>query len=311
MKYRHVFWALILIAIGVLFMLNNFGVIEFGFFTFMSLWPLILILWGISILPIRDVYKITALVAVLALTAIFFQRLTENSFWRDSPFIHFNHRNWNDYTEDETTYNYQPQNLSVPFDSLTTKGMLKLEAAAGNFNIAGVTSDFLSFEKTGDIGNYSLTTSDSDGIKMITLALEKAGVRHNIKENKVDIRLNQQPKWDLDMDIGAAEINMDLRDYLIDTITIDAGASAIEIQVGDKSPFTMMTFNAGASSIKVDVPKTSGCQIHSESYMVSKEFEGFTKKGGGVYETPNFASAQKKVKIVVKTAVSKIEVNRY
>jgi hypothetical protein len=113
------------------------------------------------------------------------------------------------------------------------------------------------------------------------------------------------------MEIGAAEINMDLRDYLIDTITIDAEASAIEIQIGDKSPSTMMTFNAGASSIKVDIPRKSGCQIHSESYLVSKEFEGFTKKGGGVYETPDFANSQKKVKIVVKTAVSKIEVNRY
>lgn len=311
MKYRHVFWALILIAIGVLFMLNNFGVIEFGFFTFMSLWPLILILWGISILPIRDIYKITALVTVLALTTIFFQRLTENSFWRDSPFIHFNHRDWNDYTEDETTYNYQPQNLSVPFDSLTTKGMLKLEAAAGNFNIAGVTSDFLSFEKTGDIGNYSLTTDDRNGTKMLTLALEKVSGTQNIQENKVDIRLNQSPRWDLDIDIGIAELNMDLRDYNIDTMAIKAGASSIEIQIGDKSPYTLMTFNAGASSITVDLPKTSGCQITSESYMVRKEFDGFNKMGGGVYETPNFASAQKKVKIIVKTAVSKIEVNRY
>ena len=311
MKFRHVFWAFILIAIGILFMLNNFGVLEFGFRTLWGLWPLILILWGISILPIKDLFKIIALVAVLAFTVIFFNRLTDHGSW-----MHFNHfRNFNngdwDEDEDSTTYNYQPQNLSVPYDSTVSKGCLKLDAAAGNFNIEGITSDFLSFNKTGDIGNYSLTTNDEKGCKKINLSLEKSGIRHSVKDNKVDIKLNDKPSWNLDLDIGAAEITMDLRDYKIDTTNIDAGASAIAIKVGDKSPLTVMTFSAGASSIKVGVPKESGCQIRSETFMVSKEFDGFTKTENGVYQTPNFSTSKNKVMLIVKTAVSKIEITRY
>ena len=119
MKYRHVFWAFILIAIGILFMLNNFGVLEFGFRTLWSLWPLILILWGISILPIKDGIKIAALAVVLALTVIFFNRISERSSWfHFHNFRGFSDKDWED-DEDTTTYNYQPQNLSVPFDSLT------------------------------------------------------------------------------------------------------------------------------------------------------------------------------------------------
>jgi hypothetical protein len=312
MKYRHVFWAIVLIAIGVLFMLNNFGVIEFGFWAFWSLWPLILILWGISILPIRDSIKVIALVAVLALTVIFFERLSENSFLRHIPFRHWEGNNWQDEgSTDEEPGNYQPQNLSVPLDSALTKGVLELEAAAGNFNIEGTTSDFLSFSKTGDIGDYSLTTNDEGQRKRIVLSLEKSGIRHNVDQNKVDIKLNQKPSWNLDLDIGAAEINMDLRDYKIDSTTINAGASSIKIQVGDKAPVSVLSFNAGASSITVDVPRASGCQITSESFMVSKEFSGFTKTGNGIYQTDNFKTSPNKVMIVVKTAVSKIEVNRY
>ncbi len=311
MKYRHVFWAILLITIGVLFMLNNFGVIEFGFVALWSLWPLILILWGISILPIRDGIKITALVAVLALTVIFFNRLTENSFW--DRFDFHTHRdfdrNW-DYDDQGNTYNYEPQNLSVPLDSTIPKGILNLEAAAGKFNIEGVTTDFLSFNKTGDIGNYSLTTNDERGKKVIRLALEKAGIRHNMNENKVDIRLNQSPSWNLDLDIGAAEIDMDLRDYLIDSTSINAGASSIDIKIGERNPLTTLVFNAGASSISIEIPRSSGCQITSESFMVSKEFDGFNKTGNGLYETPNFKEAPNKIRIVIKTAVSKIEVTR-
>ena len=311
MKYRHVFWAIILITIGILFMLDNFRVLDFNFFALISLWPLILILWGISILPINDTVKIIALIIVLAITGIFFNRLTEKPFWN-----HFNHyRGYNDIDwdeeEDTTTYNYQPQNLSVPQDTLVQKGVLQLQAAAGNFYLQGITSDFLSFNKTGEIGNYSLTTNDENGRKKVTLSLEKSVIRHTINDNKVDIKLSDRPSWNLDFDIGAAEITMDLRDYKIDTTTIDAGASSIEIQIGSKTPLTVMTFNAGASSIKVDIPKESGCQIKSESFMVSKEFDGFTKTANGIYQTANYGSAKNKVMLIVKTAVSKIEITRY
>ena len=312
MKYRHVFWAFILIAIGILFMLNNFGVLEFGFRTLWNLWPLILILWGISILPIRDGVKIIGLVGVLVLTVIFFNRISDRSPWFHVHNFHgFSNRNWDDEEDSTSTSNYQPQNLSVPYDSLTGKGELKLEAAAGNFNLQGVTSDFLTFNKTGDIGNYSITTTNENGRKQINLSLEKSGIRHSVNENKVDIKLSDKPSWNLNFDIGAAEIKMDLRDYKIDTTNIDAGASSINIKIGEKNPLTVMTFNAGASSIKVDIPKASGCQIKSESFMISKEFEGFTKKGDGIYQTENFATGKNKIFLTVKTAISKIEINRY
>jgi hypothetical protein len=311
MKYRHVFWAFILIAVGLLFMLNNFGVLEFGFHTLFNLWPLILILWGISILPIRDVVKVIALVVVLAVTVIFFNRISEKSSWfHIHNFRGFTDKDWDD-DEDSTTYNYQPQNLSVPYDSVIGKGLLHLDAAAGNFNIQGITSDFLTFNKTGDIGNYSLTTSNESGRKKITLSMEKSGIRHSVKENDVEIKLNDKPSWNLAFEIGAAEINMDLRDYKIDTTTIDAGASSINIKIGDKNPVTFMTFNAGASSIKVEIPKESACQVKSESFMISKDFEGFTKKGDGIYQTDNFKSGKNKVFLTIKSAISKIEITRY
>jgi hypothetical protein len=313
MKYRHVFWAILLIAIGVLFILNNFGVFDFGWRALWSLWPLILILWGISILPIKDWIKITGLVLVLAFTVTFFNRLTQHSPW----FVFHNHGgdswdwNWEEEDSDTITHNYRDQNLTVPFDSLSRKGVLRLIAAAGNFNLNGVTSDFLDFKKKGDIGNYSLTTADNNGVKTIDLTMEKNRIRHSVKENTVDIKLTDKLPWDLDFDIGAAEITLDLRDYRIDTVNVDAGASSINFKIGEKNPATHMSFNAGAASITVEIPKTSGCQVVSESFMVSKNFEGLDKKSDGHYETPDFAVSKNKIYITVKTALSKISISRY
>jgi hypothetical protein len=314
MKYKHLFWAIILISIGILFMLGNFGIIHFNWFTFWRLWPLILIFWGIAILPMKDIFKLVLLIVTVLLTIIFFNRIEETRPWYFNFHRGFNDGDfklWDSDSDEGSTYNYKDQNLLVPFDSLAVKGILNLDAAAGNFAISGSTHDFLAFSKSGDIGNYELTSSDQKGIKTITLKMNEGSVRHNIKKNSVDIRLNVKPTWNLDLNIGAAEMNLDLSEYKIDTAQFNAGASSIEIRLGDKNPLTVVNFDAGASSITVKVPKTSGCQVSSESFMISKEFDGLEKTSDNVYQSPAFTSNRNKIFITVKTAISKIRIERY
>ena len=254
------------------------------------------------------------LIASIALAILFFNRIDETRPW------YFNFRDdygdhrfkfWDSERDNEVTYNYKAQNLTVPFDSLSRKGILNLDAAAGNFSISDTTNDFLAFSKKGDIGNYELTSRDENGIKNISLKMSEGTVRRNIRKNSVDIRLNSAPAWNLDLSIGAAEMDLDLSEYRIDTAEFNAGASSIDLKIGDKNPVTVIDFDAGASSITVKVPKTSGCRVSSESFMVSREFEGLEKTGENVYQSPGFATSTKKVFITVKTAISKIRIERY
>lgn len=309
MKYRHVFWAIILIAIGVLFMLDNLNVLDFGFWKFLSLWPLILILWGVSILPVKDWIKVVSLVLILALTVVFYPRITTQP-WFDvhgcSRHVHI------DRSDDETdTTAYQPQNLSVPFDSTVTASELKLQAAAGKYNVEGMTSDMLSFNKRGDIGDYSLTTTSEGTKKRISLEIDDDNRNHSLDNNRVDIRLTDRTPWNLDLDIGAAEVLLDLREYRVDTLKLQAGAAAIRIKAGEKSPAMNMEFNAGAASIAVEVPKASGCRVKSESFLVTKEFEGFKNMGDGIYQTENYETAPNKIQFTLQSAFAKIEIRRY
>ena len=312
MKYKHLFWGLILIAIGMLFILNNFGAIHFNWFSFWRLWPVILLFWGITILPVKDLVKYVLLGIVIVSMFLIINRLPEGRPW----FWHFHHPDnsfrweWDD-EDNGTTKTFSEQNLSVPFDSLSTKGILSLDAAAGNFKMNGPTDEFMAFTKNGDIGNYELTTKDITGGKKITLKLQEGTSRHSIRKNEVNIRLNPKPAWNLDLNIGAAAADFDLSDYKIDTANFSAGASSMEVKLGDLNPKTVLEFNAGASSIHVRVPKTSGCQVTSESFLVSKSLDGFENKGNHIYQTPNFNNTKSKIYITIKTAVSSIEVERY
>ena len=73
MKFSNLFWALILIAIGLLFLFSNFGWVDFNWSSIWRLWPLVLIFWGISILPVRDLVKSILVIGIIAISFIFFK----------------------------------------------------------------------------------------------------------------------------------------------------------------------------------------------------------------------------------------------
>jgi hypothetical protein len=314
MKYKHLFWSIILISIGMLFLLGNLGYIHFSWISFWKLWPVVLIIWGISILPIKDLFKFILLILTIVAAIFIFNRMPSHRPWYfdfDKEFSDKDFKDWDSENEDGTTYNLRDQNLSVPFDSLSNKGILRLDAAAGNFEIKDTTPDFLAFSKTGDIGNYELTTNDKSGVKEIALKMKEGTIRHKMNKNNVIIKLNNKPTWNLFFDIGAAAVDLNLSQYKVDTAEFDAGATSLNIKLGEKSAMTVLDFDASASSITVEVPRNSGCKVVSESVMASKEFADLEKVADHTYQSKGYAIAKNKVLINVNTAISKIRIERY
>lgn len=66
MDYKKVFWGVFLIVIGILFILKQAGIIYFHIFHILQLWPVLLLYWGISMLPAKNRTKI-----ILTLVSLF------------------------------------------------------------------------------------------------------------------------------------------------------------------------------------------------------------------------------------------------
>lgn len=66
MKFDKIIWGLLLIIAGLLWILNNTGFIDINFNHVIRLWPLLLIFWGITILPVRDYLKTIFLILIIA-----------------------------------------------------------------------------------------------------------------------------------------------------------------------------------------------------------------------------------------------------
>ena len=69
---QSIIWAVILIVIGTLFLLNNFGLISgFSLYRLLSLWPILLIAIGLDLILGRENRYISYLIATGALVAAF------------------------------------------------------------------------------------------------------------------------------------------------------------------------------------------------------------------------------------------------
>ena len=116
----------------------------------------------------------------------------------------------------------------------------------------------------------------------------------NNYKNSVEMSLNPKPEWELNFDIGAASMDLDLTPYKINKLDIDMGAAALNVKFGDLADVSRFKIDAGASDIDILIPESVGCEIKSDAALSSRNYEGFTKIKKNLYRTENFDSAAKR-----------------
>lgn len=103
MDYKKVFWGVIFILIGLLFVLKNLDILNFSWYQFLNLWPLLLVLWGIALLPIKGFVKLILSLAMVVLGIYLVNRYDSGSwfeFYGPRAHRHYEKRDWRDTRRD-------------------------------------------------------------------------------------------------------------------------------------------------------------------------------------------------------------------
>lgn len=312
MNYKKVFWGVVLVVLGILLILKNTGVIFFSWHAIWQLWPLLLILWGISMIPIKDYLKLIISLVILFGSIGFYY--TQKDKLDDGFDIHWKWDKDNDefITDDDTTGYLGNQVLQESWDSTIRTAVLEFDAAAGAFTLDGTTAQLIEFNKKGTLGTYSMEIEKVGDSSVINMDMHGKGETHlKGHGDKAWVKLNPNPDWIFNLDVGAASLNMDLSNYKVKEFNLDGGASSVEIKLGKLQDVSRINFETGASSIKIMVPKESSCEVKSNTFMTSRHFEGFTKVGKGLYRSDNYNEKQPKIYIELESAISSLEIIRY
>jgi len=307
MKNSNLFWGGILVALGVIFILSNFDYLNFNWWGIFKLWPMLLVLIGVTLLPIKNAKKIVLTLILLAVTITLL--LTNTSLYQGRSYRY----SWNFGDNDDYVQEYKrsDQSFFEPYSTDIEEATLDIEAVAGEFIIRGNTDNLVDFRQDGNIGPYVFSTNKDGNHQYLKFEMQNSHFRVKRLINDVDLQLNEKPVWNISLECGAAKIDLDLSKCKTRNIDIQGGASSTHLKLGSLYAKTNVKVESGASSITIAIPEDAGCELTTQTVLSSKNFDGFTRLERGLYQTDNFENAQNKIYIDIEAAVTSLKIRRY
>ncbi|HEY1025952.1 MAG TPA: hypothetical protein VGE26_12350, partial [Sphingobacteriaceae bacterium] len=223
------------------------------------------------------------------------------------------HFEWNDNDGEEVSKATRRNSFSEPFISSIQKAELNISGGATSYNLSDSTTNLFDAEIAQRFGKYSLTKSSRDSMEVLHFKMNgKQRIRSgsNFRTNKATLRLNSNPVWNINVEMGAGKTDFDLSQFKVANLALKGGAASFEVKLGDLHN-TDVNVETGVAEVELSVPSGVGCRIEVETGLSSKDFAGFTKQDDGSYITENYASSVKKINILMKGGVSDFKVRRY
>lgn len=319
MKLDRVIWGVVLLFIGSVLLLDNFNVIEFYWSNVWKFWPVFLIIIGVNILFNRNnsqtgnIISLGIVVVTLCFLFVKGQDKPEGRWWsnvRDNIHIDMD-------DEDSQNVGTNKSSFAEPFTvgDDVKKNVLEISGGGTSFELKGNSDSLFLAHVNKKNNNFGLTKIASDSVNTLIFKTRDKNRRSKWSSgngtNKVDLYLNTRPIWEMELRLGAGELDFDLTDYKVRTLNFDGGAASIDFKIGNLLPITDINIKTGVADVKISVPETSGCRIKSKTGLSSKDFKGFKLISDGVYETENYQSSTKKVFINFDGGLSNFEVTRY
>jgi hypothetical protein len=293
------FWPIILIGAGIIFLLSNLGVITGNPWPIIwNLWPVLLIVIGLDILFGRRSMLgglIGAALALLLVIGVIFLLILQPNL----PGLSFG---GNDL---HVSHN------SAPLGSVQSAGVSIDYGSGSNRLYALGDSDQLVDANINYYGNLTFDVSASNNQATIQIDSHNSGVFFGTfgGGEKQDIGLNTRPVYDLNLSLGSGGADLDLSKLNMSGGRIDVGSGSVALRLPSTGKFTLR-IDGGSGSLNIRVPSSLALRVEydhgSGGFSASSRLKTF---GDGVFETDGFSAAQNAITLVVNGGSGSISVS--
>jgi hypothetical protein len=294
---RGLFWPLLLITIGLVFLLVNFGVVPgVTALSLLNLWPLLLILAGVDI-AIGRRWPLAALGIDIAVIALGLVLLSTQPAVLGGPFFVF----------DGSVVGERDVSVAR---QIATSLSLDINGGAGRFRIGGGSAVLVEAHSDNDDLRLRRSTFDSGG-QHADVRIDQSGRRVGGVTTDVETRIASDVSTILSLDGGAGEFIVDLRDVMTRSAELNVGAASLTLTLPKPGPDANVTIdvNAGASSIVVEVPDGVEARVETKGAILTlRSSNPRVAVSGGAAETQGYGSAKARVTVRVTAGASSISV---
>jgi predicted membrane protein len=313
--------AIFLILLGLIFLLNNFGVLPWSVWSILwRFWPIIFILWGLQAIFGRSRFSRLIVGLISLIVVLFILALVVSA----------NNQQINDWVK-----RYLPS-----WD--TTKVLRQGEKVETKKSIASTEYPTVSKRTVkAELGLGKLVLNDSTEAVIANLVAKHSttfGVpkfEHSLSGQNLEVELSQSDKFggwfngfselryelslgmpelltDLDLELGTGAAELKLKTLRVDKVTIEVGTGSVDVDFSAASvPTSEIKLAVGTGSIAIRLPKEVGLAIKHEVGLGGFSVDNNKLKGDGEYKTSNYDTATVKVAIRGEVGTGSISVERY
>ena len=293
------FWPIVLIGAGVIFLLNNLGVIQGNPWSVIwRLWPILLIALGLEILIGRSGAAgsiISAVLGLLVVGGVLWILIARPAL----PGLNVNFNG--ELKTDQIEYalkDVRSANVSIGFST----GTNELRALT--------TSDKLIEGTIRHYGTLQFDPSDSGSQANIRLRTGDVSISTPFggSEERWEVALNPNVAYELDLNMGVGQSTIDLSKLTVTGGRLDAGVGTTDLMLPSKGRFTL-NIDGGVGTIRIHAPGKIALRVEVDTGIGSFNPGGRLRSiGGDTYETEGFGSAENAITLRVKVGVGTISV---
>jgi hypothetical protein len=332
-RHRSLFWPIVLISLGVIWLLGNLGVFTSANLRVLGqLWPLILIIIGLELLIGRNSPALSVLIGIGGVVLLFVLMLIGPSMgWAED--VQVKTESFSEPVGDATSARVS-LNLGVA-DTTITPLSDSTDLISADLRYIGEV-EFVAEGETEKVISLSQTDEGNDG------SFTLFGLGWVFQEEDLDWNIGLSPEVPIDLSIkgGVGASNFDLSELQITDLDLSSGVGEINLSLPatsepldaqvsggvGKISLTIpegtgdinVDINGGVGETTIDVPDDAGVRIEVNTGVgVVNLPSSFTRTSGdddnivgenGAWQSENFAEADQQIIITYKGGVGSLNV---
>lgn len=288
---------ILLIFVGVIFLFNNLGWVEWDIWTAaIRLWPLLLIIGGLDLIIGRRSNIGGVLVAVIGIA------LLVGGLWL--------------FGENRTVSLDPARSVTInqELGGATTARVTIAPGAARLSLTGGASSGMLVEGGVQPLRGERVEPLFSVQERRATFELASQGNGGRVaipgvmaNEGVWELALNSEIPTDLTVSTGVGEANLELSRMVLTSLTVDTGVGRTEVTLPRSGSYNV-AINGGVGSLTVWTPRQVGVRLVANTGIGGLTVPDSYQQRGDAYESPNYQSAEERVTLVVDGGIGNIRV---
>jgi hypothetical protein len=292
-------WPVVLIGLGVIFLLNNLGILSWDIWmTIIRLWPLLLVAVGLDILFGRR-SGVWAAITVFLIVGLFaggtWLVQTTGSIWSG-----------------ETS----TQKISHPLKD-SSSAVIDINFGVGELEMGKISDLNTLLEGVLDITEDETLKQDlyfddetaylelsSTGTQFYPSTLFRDWEKDS---RNWTINLSETVPIDLEIDTGAGRSEIDLTGINLIELNVDSGVGETVVYLPDSGDFNAWV-SLGVGELVVYVPEDLNVRIHMDTGIGNNSISGDYLQAGSVYYSPGFEDSEDQVELYVDGGIGEVRV---